>query len=351
MDSLYLAIESSCDETACAVVRGDGAALSNAIASQIDLHSRFGGVVPELASRAHVMNVLPMIEQALDDAGVSMRDISAIAVTRGPGLVGSLLAGFETAKALGFARNLPVYAIHHVAAHVHSPFIHGPAVGANGFLPEGFAYPYLALAVSGGHSSLILAESPERMRTIGRTRDDAAGEAYDKVAKLLGLPYPGGPVIDRLAAQGDLSAYRFTRPRFKDGEFEFSFSGIKAAVARLVEDRGPEVFAEGSQAVLDLAASFQATVIDILLETARKALRRYKLRRLAIVGGVACNRGLRSAAAERFKGVELTFPPASLCTDNAAMIGALAVALGDRATRVTLDMNVDANLKMHESGD
>lgn len=346
MSDLYLAIESSCDETACAVVRRDGAALSNAIASQIDLHSLYGGVVPELASRAHVRNILLVIEQALAEAQVEMDAIGAIAVTRGPGLVGSLLAGFETAKSLGYARSLPVYAVHHVAAHVHSPFVHGPAAGPERFRPEGFAYPYLALAVSGGHSSLILAESPSAMRTIGRTRDDAAGEAYDKVARLLGLPYPGGPAIDRLAAQGDPQAFAFTRPRFKEGEFDFSFSGIKAAVARLVETEGEALFGDGSQAVADLAASFQACVIDALLDTSQRALRRYHLRRLAVVGGVACNRGLRAAAAERLKGVELVFPPLCLCTDNAAMIGALAAAQGSDAMRVTLDMNVDANLKM-----
>lgn len=345
MCKLYLAIESSCDETACAIVREDGAALSNAISSQIDLHALYGGVVPELASRAHIRNILPVIDQALTEAGASLDQVDAIAVTRGPGLVGSLLAGFETAKTLGFAHGKPVLAVHHVAAHVHSPFVSGPAAGGEGFLPEGFAYPYLALAVSGGHSSLILAEAPERMRTTGRTRDDAAGEAYDKVARLLGLPYPGGPIVDRLAAQGDPKAFKFTRPRFKQGEFDFSFSGIKAAVARLVETEGPEAFAEGSQQLADLCASFQGTVVDILLDTASRALKRWHLKRLAIVGGVACNRGLRAAAAERMRGIDVVFPPPKLCTDNAAMIGALAAALGDKAPVVTLDMNVDANLK------
>jgi len=342
----YLAIESSCDETSCAVICEDGAVLSNIISSQVDLHARYGGVVPELASRAHLRNILPVCDEALLTAGKTMQDIDAISVTRGPGLVGSLLAGFETAKTLGYVHQRPVYAVHHVAAHVHSVFIRTETP----FLPEGFAYPYLALAVSGGHSSLILAQAPDRMSTIGRTRDDAAGEAYDKVAKLLGLPYPGGPVIDRLAASGNPQAFSFTKPRFKEGEFDFSFSGIKAAVARLVEKEGRDRFLQGSAEdnplVRDLAASFQSAMVDILLDTAQRALRRYHLKRLAVVGGVACNRGLRAAAQERFKHMAVVFPPPSLCTDNAAMIGALAAAMGEAAPRVTLDMNVDAKLKM-----
>jgi N6-L-threonylcarbamoyladenine synthase len=345
-NELALGIESSCDETACAVVRRGGVALSNSIASQVELHGPYGGVVPELASRAHLRNMLPVLENALEEAGVGIGDIDLIAVTQGPGLVGSLLAGFETAKSLGFAHGLPVRAIHHVAAHVHSPFLSGPGAGGEGFLPGDFDFPYLALAVSGGHTSLIVAESAERLRILGQTRDDAAGEAYDKVARLLGLGYPGGPGIDRLAAAGDPRAYRFTRARIKGGEFDFSFSGLKTAVARLVEREGPEVFQDGSRAVADLAASFQDCVIDSLLSAVERALDSLGLERLAVVGGVACNRGLRAAAAERLAGLALVFPPPLLCTDNAAMVAALGLALGERAPRVELSTNVDPNLPL-----
>jgi N6-L-threonylcarbamoyladenine synthase len=275
-----------------------------------------------------------------------MTDISSIAVTRGPGLVGSLLAGFETAKAFGFAYKIPVYAIHHIAAHVYSPFAHGKDAGGEGFLPEGFDFPYLALAVSGGHTSLILARAPDKLEVLGRTRDDAAGEAYDKVAKLVGLGYPGGPIIDRLAANGDPQAFRFTRAKMKNGEFDFSFSGLKTAVARLVKEKGADRLAKDSQLLRDLAASFQDCVIDSLLINTEKALAAHGLKRLAVVGGVACNKGLRAASAGRLGGVSLVFPPPALCGDNAAMIAALGGALGDRAPLVNLSTNVDANLAL-----
>ena len=336
MDELLLGIESSCDETACAVVRPDGYALSNEIASQAEMHSPYGGVVPELASRAHIRNMLPIYRAALDRAGVSIGDISAIAVTQGPGLVGSLLAGFETAKALGFAHGIPVRAIHHVAAHAYSPFVSGPAAGGEGFLPEGFDFPYLALVVSGGHTSLIRADAPDQLKTLAQTVDDAAGEAYDKVARLLGLGYPGGPVIDRLAAKGDPKAFAFKRPRLKSGKLGFSFSGLKTAVSREVQRAGKERFGPEEQMTADLAASFQACVIDSLLGQAKRVLEAEGLDRLAVTGGVACNRGLRAAAAERLGGIALVFPPPLLCTDNAAMIGALGGALGDRAPKVAL---------------
>ncbi|MCX7017018.1 MAG: tRNA (adenosine(37)-N6)-threonylcarbamoyltransferase complex transferase subunit TsaD [Candidatus Sumerlaeota bacterium] len=348
MNGLTLGIETSCDETACAVVTRESEALSNAIASQVELHASYGGVVPELASRAHLANMIPIYEAALRDAGVAIGDISAIAVTRGPGLVGSLLVGLETAKSLGYVHHLPVRGIHHVAAHVYSPFVHGRAAGGEGFLPAGFDFPYLALAVSGGHTSLIVAEAPDRLRTIGRTVDDAAGEAYDKVARLLGLGYPGGPLIDRLAAEGDSTRYAFTRARLKTGGFNFSFSGLKTAIARLVEREGSIVFAPERPERADLAASFQAAVIDSLLTNCERALESTGFSRLAVVGGVACNRGLRCAAAERLRGVSLVFPPPLLCTDNAAMVAALGAALGERAGRVELSTNVDTNLSLEQ---
>lgn len=345
-DDLILGIETSCDETACAVVRADGWVLSNAIASQIDLHQPYGGVVPELASRAHLRDILPVLQAALGEAGVAMGEIGALAVTRGPGLVGSLLAGFETAKALAYARSIPGWAIHHVAAHVASPFLGGPGAGGEGFRPADFDFPYLALAVSGGHTSLIAADAPGRMRVIGRARDDAAGEAYDKVAKLMGLGYPGGPILDRLAAEGDPNVYSFTRARIKGDPLDFSFSGLKTAVARLVEREGAARFAEDAQAARDLAAGFQACVVDSLLANVERGLEQEGMSRLAVVGGVACNRGLRRAAAERLGGVSLVFPPPRLCTDNAAMIAGLAALLGGKAQPLALDMNVDANWAM-----
>lgn len=369
-----LAIESSCDETAAAVVEDGRRVLSNVIASQTRVHGAYFGVVPELASRCHIEYALPVVREALDLAaqslGVRTADfeastkslaLDAIAVTRGPGLIGSLLVGVETAKTLAWVWNLPLIPVHHIAGHLRSVFCELPA-GQSRILeipPEGddsapewksdaescavesqsagppspntrqrkpvFDYPYLGLVVSGGHSSIIRADAPDRLRVLGAALDDAPGEAYDKVAKRLGLGYPGGPAVDRLAAEGDPQAFDLPRPVLHARNYDFSFSGLKTAVVRVIEDLGgPDRLRGDGTALRDLCASFQAAVVEVLLTKAERALKGERLSRLAIVGGVACNRGLRAEAARRFGRIHLVFPPPVLCTDNAAMIAAAA---------------------------
>jgi N6-L-threonylcarbamoyladenine synthase len=438
-----LAIETSCDETAAAVVEDGRRVLSNVIVSQIRVHSVYSGVVPELASRCHIEYMLPVVREALEvafggevrsagfspspggevrsagfspspggevrsagfspspggevrsagfslsspervrSAGLSLSSpgenrakastrienrygIEAIAVTRGPGLIGSLLVGVETAKTLAWTWNLPLIPVHHTMGHLLSVFCELPE-GQSRILeipPEGqpapaqwetilaaspirpigpigpirpigpisptrptaaFDYPYLGLVISGGHSSLVRVDSPLRMRLLGSTLDDAPGEAYDKVAKCLGLGYPGGPVVDRLAAEGDPEAFALPRPLLHTREYDFSFSGLKTAVVRAIQDFGGLArLRESETALKDLCASFQAAVIDVLLKKTERALKREGLRRLVVAGGVACNRGLRAEAARRLQSVHLVFPPPVLCTDNAAMIGAAA---------------------------
>jgi len=457
-----LAIETSCDETAAAVVEDGRRVLSNVIVSQIRVHSVYSGVVPELASRCHIEYMLPVVREALEvafgggvrsagfslsspeevrsagfspspggkvrsagfslsspekvrsagfslsspekvrsagfspspggkvrSAGFSLSShgenrvkastrienrygIEAIAVTRGPGLIGSLLVGVETAKTLAWTWNLPLIPVHHTMGHLLSVFCELPE-GQSRILeipPEGeeaqaqwetipaaspirpirpigpigpigpicpigpagptapataFDYPYLGLVISGGHSSLVRVDSPLRMRLLGSTLDDAPGEAYDKVAKSLGLGYPGGPVVDRLAAEGDPEAFALPRPLLHTREYDFSFSGLKTAVVRAIQDFGGLArLRESETALKDLCASFQAAVIDVLLKKTERALKRERLRRLVVAGGVACNRGLRAEAARRLQSVHLVFPPPVLCTDNAAMIGAAA---------------------------
>lgn len=381
---LVLGIETSCDETAAAVVRGGRTVLSNVVWSQVRVHAPYGGVVPELASRAHVRNIATVVDLALRRAGLGLEAIDAVAATRGPGLVGSLLVGLEFAKSLAFARRLPLIAVHHIAAHLYSPFlspraeahevmaidaaggpleIHEPSGDGDATTRDRYRaprprYPYLGLAVSGGHSSLARVEAPGRCRTLGETRDDAVGEAYDKVAKLLGLDYPGGPVLDRLAREGDPTAIRFPRPLSKQKTLDFSFSGLKTAVLLHVEKVGLESIREDRKRLCDLAASFQAAVIDSLLAKTRVALERERLDSLAVVGGVACNSGLRKALramkrrAARAGGAEaedvlgpkrLWIPPTVLCTDNAAMIAGLAhhLASGSGPRHNDLTLNAD----------
>jgi N6-L-threonylcarbamoyladenine synthase len=319
---LILGIESSCDETAAAVVEDGRRVLSNRIASQVPMHQRYGGVVPEIASRAHLEQVLPVVEGALTDAGIAIGDLDAIAVTRGPGLIGCLLVGVEFAKALSVAHDIPLVAVQHVAGHLYSPHIGrerdawGDAVSE----PAQFE-PYIGLAVSGGHSSMVLAEAPLTFRTLGETLDDAVGEAYDKIAKLIGLGYPGGPIVDRMAAEGDPKAFNLPRPLLNRDDFDFSFSGLKTAFAREVEKLGGRAAVEGNvKLTADLCASFQAASIDVLLGKAKRALKAHGLHRLAIVGGVACNRGLRAAIAKKLPRTKVAMPEPEFCTDNAAMI-------------------------------
>lgn len=323
-----LGLESSCDETAAAVVRPDGTVLTNVIASQVDVHARYGGVVPELASRHHLRNLVPVLEQALEKVG-GLTQVDAIAVTNGPGLVGALLVGVQAAKAIAWANNLPLIGVSHLEGHLLSPFLRGEDWGP----PDGFDFPFIALLASGGHTSLYDVRSPENIELIGQTRDDAAGEAYDKVAKMLGLGYPGGPIIDRLAAKGDALAVSLPRPLPKKTQLEFSFSGLKTAVSHHISKHG---LPKGDAELHDLCASFQHVAVDQLVRKSIAACQAREVPRLVITGGVAANRGLRASAAEACakNGIEFALPSFATCTDNAAMIayaGALRLARGERS--------------------
>jgi N6-L-threonylcarbamoyladenine synthase len=313
-----LALESSCDETACAVVESSRV-LSSVVSSQIEVHRPFGGVVPELASRHHLASVVPVVSEALVGAGLKLSELDAIGVTEGPGLVGALLVGLQMARGLAFATSRPLMGIHHMEGHIFSAFLGDEVLEVQPFAP------HVALLVSGGHTELVAVEGLGRYRMLGSTRDDAAGEAYDKVAKLLGLGYPGGPVIDRLADEGDPEAVAFPRSMKARGNLDFSFSGLKTAVLVHVEKHGAP---DSRQALVDLCASFQAAVVDVLVDKARQAVAKTGLGRLHVVGGVAANRGLaaavRAAAAE--DGFSSVVPPPRYCGDNAAMIAAAAEA-------------------------
>lgn len=312
-----LALESSCDETACAVVEGLRVRAS-VVASQVEIHAAFGGVVPELASRHHLTAIVPVIREALVRASVGWAELDAVAVTEGPGLVGALLVAVQAARGLALGRGLPLVGVHHMEGHVVSPFL-GDAERAPGELE-----PHLALLVSGGHSELVHVRGLGRYEVLGSTRDDAAGEAFDKAAKLLGLGYPGGPVIDRLAAEGDPQAVAFPRAMLAErGNLEFSFSGLKTAVAVHVDQHGQP---RSRQALADLCASFQAAVVEVLVAKVRQARRRLGAALVTVVGGVSANHGLREAlaAAAQADGFTLRAPPLRYCGDNAAMIGGAA---------------------------
>jgi N6-L-threonylcarbamoyladenine synthase len=305
---LILGIETSCDETAAAVVRDGRERLSDVVSSQVEIHREWGGVVPELASRSHVQRVLPVVDQALAEAGVELSDIDLFAVTSGPGLIGALLVGVQAAKALAWAAGKPVVGVNHLEGHLW-------AIRLAERFPEP---PFLGLVVSGGHTSLYAVEGEGELRLLGQTLDDAAGEAFDKVAKLLGLPYPGGVVIDRLAAAGDPGAIDFPRGLARKPTLDFSFSGLKTAVLYHVKKYGiPE-----GRALSDLCASVQEAIADVLSAKAVRAAREYGLDRLVLAGGVAANSRLRALVQERgeAEGIEVFLPPKSLCTDNGAMI-------------------------------
>ncbi|MFN0149910.1 MAG: tRNA (adenosine(37)-N6)-threonylcarbamoyltransferase complex transferase subunit TsaD [bacterium] len=308
--ALILGIETSCDETSAAIVRDGTQILSNIVSSQA-VHSDFGGVVPELAARAHLRNIVPVVRAALGTARCELRDVDAIAVTQGPGLVGALLVGLTFAKALGFARKLPVVPVHHIEAHLF----------ATRLVPDAPPLDFLALVVSGGHTELIDVAGPRRYEMLGETIDDAAGEAFDKVAKMAGLPYPGGAHVDRLARTGNPRAFDFPRSLLARGSHDFSFSGIKTSVKYLLRDR-PELLAP--EHLPHLLASFQAAVVDVLVTKTIAAARGRRRVRVALVGGVAANSLLRErlAAAAAREGIALCVPPPSLCTDNAAMVAA-----------------------------
>jgi len=341
---LVLGIETSCDETAAAVVEDGRRVRSDVVASQILVHAGYGGVVPEVASRQHLATVIPVVRRAIADAGVALADLDGIAVTCGPGLVGALLVGVETAKALGYALGKPVAGVNHLSGHLAAAFLEHPSV------PVPPAFPHVALLVSGGHTALIRVDGPGRTALLGATRDDAAGEAFDKTGKMLGLGYPGGVAIDRLAASGDSSAHRLPRALRGRDDLDFSFSGLKTAVAALLGAEPPPV----GRALADLCASFQTAVVDVLVRKSRRALARESLRELVVCGGVAANRGLRAAlaVAAAEDGFRLIVPPPRLCTDNAAMIAAagtprlVAGHLSGRPSVADLALGVDPGLPL-----
>lgn len=335
---LLLAIESSCDETSAAVVRDGRYALSNVVATQIDVHARYGGVVPELASRKHVEAIHPVIEEALAVAGVTLQQIEGVVVTRGPGLVGALLVGLSTAKALAFALQIPLVGVHHMEGHILAPLLEGE-----------LAFPYLALAVSGGHTHLYRVDGIGSYKILGRTLDDASGEAFDKVAKLLGLPYPGGVEIDRLASSGDPGAIAFPRPLLHQDNCDFSFSGIKTAVLNYVQKQNGPIT---GRHLNDLAASFQAAVVEVLCRKTLRAARAQGLERLVVAGGVACNSGLRAGMRElgSGEGLQVVFPSPGLCGDNAAMLGVAGDWYLSRGQQAPLDLNALASWPLDRAG-
>ena len=324
-----LAIETSCDETAVAVVRDGKEMLSNVVSSQVEVHRRFGGVVPEVASRRHVEQMTVLLEEALQQAQIKAEEVDAVAVTQGPGLVGALLIGVTAAKTLAYSLGVPVIPVHHVAGHIY----------ANQLVGE-MQFPLVSLVVSGGHTELILMEDHYAFERLGQTRDDAAGEAYDKVARLLELSYPGGPVIDQLAQKGKVT-YNFPRAWLEPGSLDFSFSGLKTAVKNAVQS-------EKEVVVEDVAASFQAAVLDVLVEKTRRAVEQTGVRQLIVAGGVSANTELRRRLQSyaRETGVTLSLPPLELCTDNAAMIAAAAYYAEQKGIKADLDLNADPSLPL-----
>lgn len=330
-----LAIETSCDETSAAVVEDGKRIMSNVISSQVDVHKKFGGVVPEIASRKHVETITIMMEEALQKANLELEDISAVAVTQGPGLVGSLLVGVVAAKALALAIDRPLIGTHHIAGHIY----------ANELVQE-LKYPLIALVVSGGHTELIHMPARGQFQIIGETRDDAVGEAYDKVARALGLPYPGGPHIDRLAQMTD-DPIEFPRAWLEQDSYDFSFSGLKSAVLNVLNQtkmRGDVI------PPARIALGFQQSVCDVLAEKALRAAREYNAQQLVLAGGVAANRGLRTVLSERCAeaGLQLVVPPLELCTDNAAMIAAAAFLKWERGLFTPLDMKAKPLFTLEE---
>ena len=336
-DIYILAIESSCDETAAAVVKNGREVKSNVISSQIDLHTLYGGVVPEIASRKHIEKINQVIEEALKEADITLEQIDSIGVTYGPGLVGALLVGVAEAKAMAFAANKPLVGVHHIEGHISANYIENKELEP----------PYICLVVSGGHTHLVVVNDYGDYQVIGRTRDDAAGEAFDKVARAIGLGYPGGPKIDKLAKEGNAEAIKFPRAKVEGSPFDFSFSGLKSAVLNhinMCQMKGLEI----NEA--DIAASFQSSVVDALLERAILACREYGMNKLAIAGGVASNSAIRKAFEEKCarENIQFYHPSPIFCTDNAAMIGVAAYYEYIKGTRHGWDLNAVPNLKLGE---
>ena len=336
-DTLILAIESSCDETAASVVKNGRCVLSNIISSQIAIHTLYGGVVPEIASRKHIEKINQVVEAALKEADVTLDDIDAIGVTYGPGLVGALLVGVAEAKAIAYAKKKPLVGVHHIEGHVSATYIEHPDLEP----------PFLCEIISGGHTHLVIVKDYGSFEILGRTRDDAAGEAFDKVARAIGLGYPGGPKIDTLAKEGNPHAIDFPRAHMEDAPYEFSFSGVKSAVLNHLN----KCRMTGEPIVeADIAASFQQAVVDVLVDNAIRAAKDYHMDRLAIAGGVASNGALRAAmeAACEKEGIRFYRPSPIFCTDNAAMIGVAAYYEYQKGTRHGWDLNAVPNLKLGE---
>lgn len=323
-----LGIESSCDETGAAVVIDGQKILASVVASQVDLHRKYGGVVPEIASRKHVETILPVIEEALFLAGNSLRDIEGLAVTQGPGLVGSLLVGVAVAKSLAYVLKIPWVGVDHIFSHITAALLAFPVL----------RFPFIALVVSGGHTSLFRVDGYTRMVLLGQTRDDAAGEAFDKVAKMMGLGYPGGEIIDRLAKEGNRGAIPFPRTLLEPHSLDFSFSGLKTAVLQYLKKQGEEL--SGEQ-IKEIAASFQESVVDTLLAKVFRAADQEGINKIVLVGGVACNSRLRERFTEEGQAskTDVYFPPPSLCTDNAAMVAAAGFHLLNAGRRSALQLN------------
>lgn len=326
---LILGIESSCDETAAAVLRDGEQLLAEVISSQVKLHSKYGGVVPELASRKHLEDIWPVVQKALDQADVTIDQLDGIAVTQGPGLVGSLLIGFCFAKALSFVKKIPYVGVDHLTGHLLSVFLADDK-------PD---FPYVALVVSGGHSSLFLVNDSQTFTLLGRTRDDAAGEAFDKVAKLLDLGYPGGPIITETARAGNAAAIRFPRARLAPDSLDFSFSGLKTAVANHVNQQTPEAI---NESLPDICASFQEAVVEVLVEKTLAAAKKCKVKTIVMAGGVAANQRLRDWMRNRGhkKGLKVCMPPPQFCTDNAAMIALAGYHKFNQHSTLSYDQDV-----------
>lgn len=336
-DTLILAIESSCDETAASVVKNGRCVLSNIISSQIAIHTLYGGVVPEIASRKHIEKINQVVEAALKEADVTLDDIDAIGVTYGPGLVGALLVGVAEAKAIAYAKKKPLVGVHHIEGHVSANYIEHPDLEP----------PFMCEIISGGHTHLVIVKDYGSFEILGRTRDDAAGEAFDKVARAIGLGYPGGPKIDKLAKEGNPHAIDFPRAHMEDAPYDFSFSGVKSAVLNHLN----KCRMTGEPIVeADIAASFQQAVVDVLVDNAIRAAKDYHMDRLAIAGGVASNGALRAAmeAACEKEGIRFYRPSPIFCTDNAAMIGVAAYYEYQKGTRHGWDLNAVPNLKLGE---
>ena len=337
MSTTILAIETSCDETAAAIVVDGREVKSNIIYSQIELHKLYGGVVPEIASRKHVEKINQVIRASIEEAEVTWDDIDAVAVTYGPGLVGPLLVGVSAAKTLAFAKGKPIVGVHHIEGHIAANYIEHQELKP----------PFMCMVASGGHSHLVYVKDYNKFEIVGRTRDDAAGEAFDKVARAIGLGYPGGPKIDKLAKEGDANAISFPRAYMEDAPYDFSFSGLKSAVLNYLnscEMKGIEV----NKA--DVAASFQQAVIDVLTDNSVRAVKDYGCSKLALAGGVASNTSLRQSLLDRCKkeGIEFYFPSPVYCTDNAAMIGVAGYHEYMNGTRHDLNLNAVPNLKIGE---